>query len=361
MKRRKVLDVPEPMNRTVEQASIPINDALQRQARVNSENLDVMEQDASNSDEYVTLSCYERGSSAPTSSIESVSRLKSESSGEAIALEPTRVRCQELLTQILLKTFAHKNDRECNVALASDIASAIEQSIARDFNGIVTPGYKRQMKTHLNCLRKNSALQRRLLEGTVTPDEVAHMSSDSMRTAGAVNRIRQVAALVERNAQLPHIEPTIGGQALLCPQCKGDDVSMSAAEKKMKDVGTPVAEVTTKTPPLEHGVPPQAKRSGDSPVLPLGTSQNAAEAGGMQASAVLGTASYIPALETSAIVVPADNTNAAVATTDLDASVIVSSGTDHQRHDITNTDMQCNTCGHAWIDRPAAPMPCNYS
>lgn len=100
-------------------------------------------------------------------------------------LEPTRIACRKLLSQIMLKGLAHKSSsKSFSHGRATEIADAIEECIARIFNETISDGYKRQIKTHVNCIRKNTDLQRKLLDGVVTPDEVAHMSSDDMRTTG---------------------------------------------------------------------------------------------------------------------------------------------------------------------------------
>ncbi|XP_078586587.1 transcription elongation factor A protein 2-like [Branchiostoma floridae x Branchiostoma japonicum] len=125
------------------------------------------------------------------------------SGNEPPRLDGVRERCRQLLVQAL-ETGTH------NVQLVKDLATSIEDHIFCEFKNTGTK-YKNRVRSRAANLKdpRNPELRRRLIQGEITPQQMATMSAQEMASDEVKKFRRQVSEESIQRRQVPHADGTM--------------------------------------------------------------------------------------------------------------------------------------------------------
>lgn len=149
------------------------------------------------------------------------------------------VKSDPVSKNVVRKTCA----RLLNMALGKSpnseiVANAVEEAVASQFGWVAGSDYKTKIKSRVNNIKLNGDLRTSLLNGDLSPETVASMTVDEMRSKKLVETITKSTSEMLHETELAqsntHSNPST---ILICPACKVDDVSISAAPVVAAEAG----------------------------------------------------------------------------------------------------------------------------
>ncbi|XP_066276213.1 transcription elongation factor A protein 2-like [Branchiostoma lanceolatum] len=122
------------------------------------------------------------------------------SGNEPPRLDEVRERCRQLLVQAL-----ETETQTCNVQVLRELATSIEDHIFCEFKNTGTK-YKNRVRSRAANLKdpRNPELRRRVVQGEITPLQIATMSAQEMASEEVKKFRRQVSQESIQRRQVPH-------------------------------------------------------------------------------------------------------------------------------------------------------------